>query len=95
MAKYGNILALIDANQAQKDAVELLLKLHQTNYRLVNDVYFVETNSKVNTKNLVEDLNLLNLTFIFFHNNISDGSYAKYKGIDANAMAHIHQILFM
>lgn len=94
MARYGNILALFDANQQIKNDVEDVLSDNQTNYMEFNELYFVETNSKKNTGDVIRGLQDLDIVFIFYHNNISDGSLIKSKGIKDDTIDEINTILF-
>jgi hypothetical protein len=94
MAKYGNILAVFNADQPTINSVETILKDHKTNFVVCEGLYFVETNSKKNTTDVTSALNILGVDFVLFHNNISDGSLIKSNGIDNLTVNKINKILF-
>jgi hypothetical protein len=94
MAKYGNILTVFNIDDNGKNKIENILTTNSTVFVQLNDTFFVETNSKKNTGDVIRDLNTLGIEFIFFHNHISDGSLIKSSGIDAATVQSIDGILF-
>lgn len=94
MAKYGNILTILNADDNSRTQIETVLANNRTIYAKLKDNYYIETNSKKNTAEVLKDLNVLDIKFIFFHNHISDGSLIKSRGIDDNDINTIERILF-
>ncbi|MCU0440454.1 MAG: hypothetical protein MUC49_21385 [Raineya sp.] len=94
MAKYGNILTIFNSDDNKSTEVEIILANNQTVYLKLHNTYYIETNSKKNTSNVIRELNNLNIDFVFFHNHISDGSQIKSKGIDDSNINTINRILF-
>ena len=94
MAKYGNILTILNGNDNIHSQVETVLSDNQTVYVKLKDTFYVETNSIKNTGEVIKNLNVLDIEFIFFHNQISDGSLIRSKGIDQDKMNTINMIMF-
>jgi hypothetical protein len=94
MAKYGNILAVIDSSPQAIIDITVILKKYQVLFESIDNLFYIETISKKNTKDIIADLNTLDIQFLFFHNNISDGSLIKSKGIDDTTIKAIQKILF-
>lgn len=94
MAKYGNILTVFNTDNNAYTEIETVLTNNQTDFIKLNDTYFIETNSKKNTSDVLNDLNGVGIAFIFFHNHISDGSQIKSNGIDESNLKNINRILF-
>ena len=93
MAHYGNILTLVDSDEINKNNVETILLDEQVSYFIFNELFFIETTSKLNTKNVLEKLNQLTIEYLFYHNHISDGSKIKSKNIDSEITKQIKKIL--
>jgi hypothetical protein len=94
MAKYGNILTILNSDESRNSQIEIVLANNQTVFAKLKDTYYVETNSKKNTREVIKDLNSLDISFIFFHNHISDGSQIKSKGINDSEISTINRMLF-
>lgn len=82
MARYENILTLFDATEAQLEQVREVLRQRNTDFEGKEHTFYVETTSKVNTRDVKNDLTALGIVFLFFHNNISDGSDIRAGGLD-------------
>lgn len=93
MAKYGNILTLIDASQSDKNDIEIILVEEKADYLIFNELFFIETNSKLNTKNVLDKIQQLNIKYLFYHNHNSDGSRIRSKNIDSDIEKQIKNIL--
>jgi 3-keto-L-gulonate-6-phosphate decarboxylase len=94
MARYGNILTILNADESKHFQVIGVLEGKGTKYTKLKDTYYIETISKDNTKNVIKELKALNIDFIFFHNHISDGSYIEHNGINDEVIKDIKKILF-
>lgn len=94
MAKYGNILAIINSEPEGISDVTAVLVKYKLIFKSIDNLFYLETTSKKNTTDIISDLNRLDIQFLFFHNNISDGSVIKSKGIDNNTINAIQKILF-
>jgi hypothetical protein len=94
MAKYGNILAIFDSGPQTIGDVTTILKKYNVLFENIDNQFYIETTSKKNTNNIIDDLNGLDILFLFFHNNISDGSLIRSKGIDDDTIDAIQKILF-
>ena len=94
MAKYGNILTVFDADQTKKDEIILILRNSGAEFENINDTFYIESNSKANTKAITDALMASGARFIFFHNNISDGSLIKAQNIHQSLVEKINHILF-
>lgn len=94
MAKYGNILCTFRCTNDQVRALEVIFANHQTDFEQMDNVYFVETNSKTNTANVIKDIKALGIRFVIFHNHDDNGSV-----VDAGSLFptddfnHIRRIL--
>ena len=93
MARYGNILCLFGAGEAEMQTVAAILDQHGVINRRVENTFFIETFSKENTKSVVQALLALQLVFTFFHNGISDRSALFSKGLTENDATEINRIL--
>jgi hypothetical protein len=94
MSYYGNILTLFDSNEDREQTVLTAINKHGLKFQQCENVFFIETLSKQNTKYLIEDLATKDLIFTFYHNSIPTGSYVRSKGIDDAILDHIDNILF-
>ncbi|TDD94127.1 hypothetical protein [Flavobacterium cellulosilyticum] len=94
MAKYGNILTLFNTEANENKKIDTILTKNQTTFLNLNNTYYIETNSKKNTSEVINDINALGIKYIFFHNHISDGSLIKNNGIDEDKISKINTILF-
>ena len=94
MANYGNILAVFNTDISTKNKIENILSTHQASFVLLNELFFLETSSKSNTRKILNELNtILDLEYLFYHNHISDGSQIKSKNMDADLTQKINKIL--
>ena len=93
MAYYGNILTVFNSDDQDIIQIETTLSDHNNDFTKIDSVYFVETNSKKNTRDLIRKLNKINVDFIFYHNNISDGSQIKTSGINHETKMKLKNIL--
>lgn len=93
MAKYGNILTVFNTNNGDKTQIINILTAKSCDFIQLADTFFIETNSKKNTGDVIRDLNTLGVEYIFFHNHISDGSLIKTGGIDDVTVQNINRIL--
>ncbi len=93
MAKYGNIMTVFNSDQQTKDDIESILSNKQADYVLIDETFFIETNSKKNTGEIIKEIKNKNIEFIFFHNHISDGSKIKSDGVESDILNHIDKIL--
>lgn len=93
MANYGNILTFINSDQTNKDKVEIILTNLEVKYVFFNELYFLQSTSKLNTRNIIKELELLPVEFLFYHNHISDGSQIKSKDIDSEIIDKIKDVL--
>jgi hypothetical protein len=93
MAKYGNIMAVFHVDQPTTTSIETMLRDLKTEFVLCEGLYFVETNSKKNTLEVINAMNGLGVQYVFFHNNIADGSLVKSNGIDKAMVGKINKIM--
>jgi len=94
MAHYGNILTIYDADNQQLEEVRKVLRNNNTDHEQVETSFFVETTSLDNTAKVVKDITALGVSFLFFHNRISDGSLIRTNGIEDAIATRINDILF-
>ena len=94
MAKYGNIMTVYNCTPAQVDQIKAACKANGVISAIKENTFFIETTSKTNTTELINAITLLNAEFIFFHNNISDGSKVASNKIAPEFIASVHEILF-
>jgi hypothetical protein len=95
MAKYGNIMTLYNYNDAQVAQVKTVLDANGVKFAIKENIFFIETTSKPNTGKLVQEITQLNVKFIFFHNNNSDGSRVESEGIEPEFLKNVNEILFL
>ena len=95
MSTYGNILTLFNATEDQKKQVATKLTELDVEFEIKDNVVFVETYSKDNTTEIIEEVRSIGAPFIFFHNKNSDGSYIKVHNISAEQEARVNEILFL
>lgn len=93
MAKYGNILTLVNPDDIITSKVKLSLTNNNNQFEHIDNVFFVETNSMKNTGELIKKLNQDNISYLFFHNHISDGSKIRSVGVDNDSKNKINKIL--
>ena len=93
MAKYGNILTLIDPDNQTISKVKSSITSNNNLFENLDNVFFVETNSIKNTGHLIKKLNQHNINFLFFHCHHSDGSKIKSTGINPDSKNKITKIL--
>lgn len=94
MAKYGNILCTFQLTPQQVASLRAVLNQHQTDFEAIENVYFVETNSKANTGKVINDLKALGIRFIIFHNHDDNGSVVDAAGLlPTDNFTHIRRIL--
>lgn len=94
MAHYGNILIVYDSGNPQLQEVKEVLEHNKAVFEQVESSFFIETSSLDNTGNVVKGLNALGISFLFFHNRISDGSLIRTSAMDEDAVERINEILF-
>lgn len=80
MAKYGNILTIYNPRIDTFQNVELILNNNQIDYLWIDSHFFLQSNSKVNTSDVVRALKDLDIEFFFFHNHDATGSFLWHKG---------------
>jgi hypothetical protein len=95
MAKYGNIMTLYNYNDTQVAQVKNVLDTNGLKSAIKENTFFIETSSKPNTGKIIQEISLLNVEFIFFHNNNSDGSRVESDGIEPEFISRVNQILFL
>ena len=93
MAYYGNILTVFNSDDQDIIQIETTLSDNNNDFTKIDNVYFVETNSKKNTRDLISKLNKIDVDFVFYHNNISDGSQIKTSGINHENKMKLKNIL--
>ena len=93
MAKYGNILTVLNLDLQTQIQVEDILTAHQTDFIFFNGLYYVETNSMANTSAIIRALKNGGLGYVFFHNHISDSSEVKVNNVETLIEDHIKHIL--
>lgn len=72
--KKGNILTLFNADAAMLATIEVLVAANATKYKLVGMVFYIQTPNIVATQTIVAALKKLAVEFLFYYNNISNGS---------------------
>ena len=95
MAKYGNIMTLYNYNDAQVAQVKTVLDSNGVKSAIKENTFFIETISKPNTGKLIKEIAELNVEFIFFHNNNSDGSRIESEQIEPEFITRVKEILFL
>lgn len=93
MAKYGNIMTVVNLDTPTQTTVEQLLSSHQVSFILFNGLYYLETNSKLNTTEVIKALRNEGVSFVFFHNHNSDNSEIKSNNIEPTIVDEIKRIL--
>jgi len=94
MAHYGNILTIFEATGENLEQVRNVLTDRHTDFESMDNTFFVETNSKTNTREVMDELSSLGIEFIFFHNSISDGSMIRAGGLNEDFVDRVNHILF-
>lgn len=94
MAKYGNILTVFNCEDNQKEDIKTILSEKGVDYESKDNVFYIKSNSKTNTKEIIQEITALEVEFIFFHNHISDGSLIKSFGLGSDILGRINKILF-
>lgn len=94
MAKYGNILTVFNCDNIQKEGIKTILSEKGADYENKDDVFYIKSNSKTNTREIIQEITAIEVEFIFFHNHISDGSLIKSFGLDSDTVGRINRILF-
>jgi hypothetical protein len=93
MAHYGNILSVVNSRLDTKNKVQTILKEEKVTFLIFNKLFFFESTSKLNTRNILKKLNQLNIEYIFYHNHISDGSKIKSKNVNSEIVNQIENIM--
>ena len=94
MARYGNIMIVFNADVETMNNVKTILIENGADFENINDLYFIESNSKKNTAIIIAEIKKANIDFILFHNHISDGSRIEAIGIEPDVLKRIRKILF-
>ncbi len=92
MAKYGNILSVFNTDDNGHLQIESVLTKNLTEFTRFQNTYYIKTNSKVNTTDVIKDLKSTNIDIIFFHNHISDSSAIKSNNINNEIITNIIKI---
>lgn len=95
MAKYGNIMIVYNCDDIQLEQIKSACTELGVKSEIKENSFFIETNSKVNTRDLINAITNLNIEFLFFHNNNSDGSVLESNGIDPDVLAGARKIMFL
>lgn len=95
MAKYGNIMTVYNCTPEQVVRVKGIFSANGLKFANRENSFFVETLSKVNTGNLIDEIAKLNIEYLFFHNGISDGSKVKSNVDDPQFLDGVNQIMFL
>lgn len=90
---YGNILNVLSTDSTQISLVINLLKEKSFKFQQLNTMFFIETQSIKQTEQLNALISGLSIPYLFYHNNISDGSVICSSGVDASAVAAINKIM--
>ena len=72
--KHGNILALFNADATTITTVEAIVAAHATKYKLLGQLFYIETPDIVTAQKMVTALKKTTVEFVFYYNNISNGS---------------------
>ena len=72
--KHGNILALFNANDTMIASVEVIVAAHATKYKMLGELFYIETPDIVTAQKMVTKLKKTTVEFLFYYNNISNGS---------------------
>lgn len=72
--KHGNILALFNADAATKAAVEIIVAANANMYKVLGDLFYIATPDIDKAENIVVALKNLHVEFLFYYNNIPNGS---------------------
>ena len=72
--KHGNILALFNANDTMIATVEAIVAAQATKYKILGDLFYIETPDIVTAQKIVTALKKTTVEFVFYYNNISNGS---------------------
>ena len=90
--KHGNILALFNIDDSMRANIESIVFANATAYKILGDLIFIATADTARSQNMLTALRGLNIEFLFYYNNISNGSDVFSN--DANPeLATIRQIL--
>jgi hypothetical protein len=93
MAKYGNILTVFQCDESNLQRIRELLDKPGFDFLEKEQTFFISCDSKEKIGKLVEALELLGVSFIFFHNNICTGSVVRSHGIDDDFVNGIKKVL--
>ncbi|MDF1695638.1 MAG: hypothetical protein P1U56_07410 [Saprospiraceae bacterium] len=77
MPKYGTIIIVYAYDDSSKQSIESVLNGHSIPFLIKENSFFFKTLSKKNRDEISKQLNELDLTFLLFHNNNSDGDKIK------------------
>ena len=72
--KHGNILALFNADEAMIAEVAAIVAANATQYKLFGNLFYIATANIDKAKNIAGALKHLPVVFIFYYNNIPNGS---------------------
>jgi hypothetical protein len=72
--QHGNILYLINADEAMIASVEVIVTANSTEYKLYDSLFYIETSNIVEAEDIVAALKNLDVVFLFYYNNLSNGS---------------------
>ena len=93
MARYGNILVLY-GEEWDEHKLKNVLEEEGVSFKLIDNVCFIMSLSKVNTSDVIKRVREVADQFIFFHNHNPDGSSIKSAGIDQETLDYIDSLLF-
>lgn len=93
MARYGNIMTVVNPDAQTQVTVEQLLSANGTDFLLFNGMYYIETTSKVNTADVIRALKDQGIGFVLFHNHISDNSEVKFNNVNDDIINEIKRLL--
>lgn len=89
MASYGNILTIFGADNQKINTVINALNQNQSSFEIIESTFYFQSNSKVNTADIIRDLKSLNIQFIVYHNHDPVGSIVWYKDFSTNEVQKI------
>ena len=69
MAKYGNILTVFNADEPKKTVIKTILANNGADFENIQDMFYIESNSRTNTKAIMDSIQATGIQFIFFHIN--------------------------
>lgn len=70
----GNILNIINADEATIASVEVIVTANSTDYKLFGSIFYIATANTAKSQQIVAAVKHLNVAFLFYYNDLPIGS---------------------